>query len=124
MNLSTTENSLAHFLQGMGKIEKIQVVYDAKSGRSRGFGFVYFEDLQDAIDAKDKISGAEIEGNRVRADFSLTHRPHTPTPGIYMGKPMSYRDEYYQPRYGYGYGGGRSPSPYYRSRRSRSRSYS
>ena len=29
----------------------------------------------------------EIDGRRIRVDFSITQRAHTPTPGIYMGKP-------------------------------------
>ena len=29
----------------------------------------------------------EIDGQKVRVDFSLTDRPHERTPGIYMGAP-------------------------------------
>lgn len=28
----------------------------------------------------------EIDGRNVRVDFSMTRRPHTPTPGEYMGE--------------------------------------
>lgn len=37
------------------------------------------------LQAKNKASGAEIDGHSVRIDFSFTARPHAPTPGIYMG---------------------------------------
>jgi len=93
------------------------------------------------------MNDQEIDGRRIRVDFSITKRPHTPTPGVYMGRP-TYRGGDGGGRGGGGdrrggggdrgyYGGGgdrggygrRSPSPYYRSRsrrdyRSRSRSYS
>lgn len=108
-----------------GPVERVQVVIDAKTGRSRGFSFVYFENAEDAKVAKEQCTGMEIDGRRIRVDFSITQRAHTPTPGIYMGKPTY---NYYG---GYRGGGGgyreRSPSPYYRRRRyerSRSRSYS
>lgn len=32
----------------------------------------------------------EIDGRRIRVDYSITQRAHTPTPGIYMGKPTQY----------------------------------
>lgn len=58
-----------------------------QSGRSRGFCFVYFENYEDAKVAKDQCTGMEIDGRRIRVDYSITQRAHTPTPGIYMGKP-------------------------------------
>ena len=29
----------------------------------------------------------ELDGRRIRADFSITKRAHTPTPGVYVGRP-------------------------------------
>ncbi|KAG0424671.1 hypothetical protein HPB47_028132 [Ixodes persulcatus] len=37
--------------------------------------------------AKDRCNGLEIDGRKIRVDYSITQRAHTPTPGIYMGKP-------------------------------------
>uniref|UniRef100_A0A915L9K9 Uncharacterized protein n=1 Tax=Romanomermis culicivorax TaxID=13658 RepID=A0A915L9K9_ROMCU len=47
--------------------------------------------------AKDQAAGLEIDGYRLRTDFSLTQRPHTPTPGIYMGKPIENEAEFVFP---------------------------
>ena len=58
-----------------------------QTGRSRGFAFVYFEAQEDAKAAKDAMNDQEIDGRRIRVDFSITKRPHTPTPGVYMGRP-------------------------------------
>lgn len=58
-----------------------------QTGRSRGFCFVYFENQEDAKVAKNECTGMEIDGRRIRVDYSITQRAHTPTPGIYMGKP-------------------------------------
>lgn len=43
--------------------------------------------MEDAKAAKESCNGIEIDGRRIRVDFSITQRAHTPTPGIYMGKP-------------------------------------
>ncbi|XP_063364576.1 transformer-2 protein homolog alpha isoform X3 [Cydia amplana] len=148
LSLYTTEQQINHIFAKYGPVEKVQVVIDAKTGRSRGFCFVYYESQDDAKVAKNECTGMEIDGRRIRVDYSITQRAHTPTPGIYMGKPTvsgrgdngyerrgrGDRDDYY-----YRGGGGyrerdyyhrsyrhRSPSPHYRrSRRyERERSYS
>ncbi|MFH4983975.1 hypothetical protein AB6A40_010684, partial [Gnathostoma spinigerum] len=55
-----------------GEIETVQLVYDRFSGRSRGFGFVYFESTKEAMRAKEHLRDAVIDGMRVRVDFSVT----------------------------------------------------
>ncbi|KAK7582456.1 hypothetical protein V9T40_013901 [Parthenolecanium corni] len=139
LSIYTTERQIREIFSKYGNLESVQVIFDAKTGRSRGFCFVYYENDEDAKAAKEQCTGMEIDGRRIRVDFSITQRAHTPTPGIYMGNPTYTRDRddrkwrssrrYYDDEYGYrGYR--RSPSPYrsrYRSRyydRSRSRSYS
>lgn len=66
----------------------------------------------------------EIDNRRIRVDYSITLRPHDPTPGIYKGR--STRSYYEKDRHE---SRRRSPSPYRESRRrryerSRTRSYS
>ncbi|XP_031352375.1 transformer-2 protein homolog beta-like isoform X2 [Photinus pyralis] len=131
LSVYTSEEELYHIFSKYGPVERVQVVIDAKTGRSRGFSFVYFESSEDAKVAKDQCNGIKINGKSIRVDFSITERAHTPTPGIYMGKPTYVsserwdrrRDRDRESRYR------RSPSPYYRRssrryERSRSRSYS
>ncbi|CAG9858716.1 unnamed protein product [Phyllotreta striolata] len=135
LSVHTTEDELYHLMSKFGPVERVQVVIDAKTGRSRGFSFVYFEKSDDAKVAKEQCTGMKLNGKSIRVDYSITERAHTPTPGIYMGKPTyKYsdrydrrrdRDDYYR---GSRYSHRRSPSPYYSSSRrrrySRSRSYS
>ncbi|XP_033221312.1 transformer-2 protein homolog beta-like isoform X2 [Belonocnema kinseyi] len=134
LSISTTEQQIYHIFSKYGPVERVIVVIDAKTRRSRGFSFVYFESSEDAKAAKDQCTGMDIDGRRIRVDFSITQRAHTPTPGIYMGKPTHLHErEFSGPRRREsshrGSYRGRSPSPYYRKRssryeRSRSRSYS
>ncbi|KAG5833315.1 hypothetical protein ANANG_G00274640 [Anguilla anguilla] len=151
LSLYTTERDLREVFSKYGPISDVSIVYDQQSRRSRGFAFVYFENREDSKEAKERANGMELDGRRIRVDFSITKRPHTPTPGIYMGRPTygggaggpsvsrRYSRDYYDRGYDRGYDRyddrdyyrsyrRRSPSPYYsrgayRSR-SRSRSYS
>uniref|UniRef100_A0A0K0DEV7 RRM domain-containing protein n=1 Tax=Angiostrongylus cantonensis TaxID=6313 RepID=A0A0K0DEV7_ANGCA len=105
LSVYTTEKDLRELFGEFGEIEKVELVYDHPTGRSRGFGFVYFERLEDACAARDKLSGQEIDGHKIRVDYSLTKRAHTPTPGQYMGATRGSRRNY---GYGSGIGGCRT----------------
>lgn len=65
----------------------MQIVYDRFSGRSRGFGFVYFNNTREAtrvnnffifflfkiiFKAKEHLKDAIIDGMKVRVDYSVT----------------------------------------------------
>ncbi|CAF1321734.1 unnamed protein product [Rotaria sordida] len=81
----TEERVVRRIFSKFGRINNIHIVYDRGTGRSRGFGFIYYDRLEDAKDAKKETHGMEIDGQKIRVDFSLTARPHDRTPGIYMG---------------------------------------
>jgi len=70
-----------------GRVREAVVIYDRVNGDSRGFGFVYYDTVEEAREAREKCNGQMVDGRRVRVDYSATQRPHTPTPGMYMGKP-------------------------------------
>lgn len=87
-NLShdSREEDLEEVFGRYGPLTNTNIVYDRATGRSRGFAFVYFEHVDDAKEARERCSGMEIDGRRIRVDFSITRRAHTPTPGMYMGR--------------------------------------
>ncbi|XP_019864113.1 PREDICTED: transformer-2 protein homolog beta-like isoform X2 [Amphimedon queenslandica] len=87
LSLYTNDKDLRDIFEKYGKINEVQVVYDHQTNRSRGFAFVYYNDVEDAVEAKESCNGIEIDGRKIRVDYSITKRPHTPTPGVYMGKP-------------------------------------
>jgi len=145
LSLYTTERELEAEFGKFGPMEKVNVVLDGHSGRSRGFAFIYYENIEDATEARNVMSGKEMDGRKIRVDYSITKRAHTPTPGMYMGRPTAgssrrspgrrrdgsrdrdyyARDDYYRRRSPSPYRRRRSPSPYgRRNYRSRSRSYS
>lgn len=122
LSLRTTEKDLQNIFERYGRVNNVTIVYDHRSDRSRGFGFVYMNSVEEATIAKDKTNGMEVNGRNMRVDYSLTQRPHTPTPGEYMGDRPRYRNSY-----SYRRTPSFSPPPRYRRRsptRSRSRSWS
>jgi len=87
----TSENELKELFNKYGELEKIDLIHDKRTGISRGFGFIYFKTMDDAVKAKEAMNGSKVDGYCIRTDFSLTEKPHNPTPGRYMGRPDSRR---------------------------------
>ncbi|CBY14974.1 unnamed protein product, partial [Oikopleura dioica] len=86
------ECELRRLFQKYGRIKACNLVYDKKYRESRGFGFVTFANIDDAIYAKKDAEGLDISRGRhsprpIRIDYSLTQRAHSPTPGVFMGDP-------------------------------------
>ncbi|KAK6759498.1 hypothetical protein RB195_021217 [Necator americanus] len=73
MNVDTSERDLENIFQEFGEIDYIKIVRDHVTGRSRGFGFVYYLRTRDAAAAKAELKDARIDGMRVRVDFSVTN---------------------------------------------------
>ncbi|KAJ1019463.1 hypothetical protein NDA16_004580 [Ustilago loliicola] len=86
LSIRTVEADLKDEFEAIAPVEKVVVVYDARSGRSRGFGFVTMRDVDGASSAIEALNGKDLHGRRIRVDFSTTHKPHDPTPGIYKGE--------------------------------------
>ncbi|VDC06264.1 unnamed protein product [Peniophora sp. CBMAI 1063] len=108
LSIRTTERDLDDEFSRHGRVEQVTIVYDQRSDRSRGFGFIKMATVEDAERCIKELNGLDLNGRRIRVDFSVTDRPHNPTPGEYMGHRR--RDDF-APRnsyYGGGGGGGRS----------------
>lgn len=96
------ESDLIKFFSDYGKVQKAYVVCDRFTKDSRGFGFVYFETIEEATTAIEKTNGVVFCGREIRVDYSVTQKPHEPTPGKFFGKetrrPRYYRNEPYYGR--------------------------
>lgn len=51
---------LQEYFGKFGRIENCQLVYDRQSGRSRGFAFVHYEELDDAIEV-DRLIHSSVQ---------------------------------------------------------------
>ena len=56
----------AHFEQAGFAAEKVTVVNDRETGRSRGFGFVEMATAEKASDAMSALDGQELDGRALR----------------------------------------------------------
>ena len=67
---STTEEQLYQAFSEIGRIVKVRMVSDLETGKPRGFAFIEFEDPQAALSAIRNMNEFEINGRRIRVNFS------------------------------------------------------
>lgn len=66
----TTEDQLHQAFSEIGRVLKVRLVTDAETGKPRGFAFVEFEDPQAALSAIRNMNEYELNGRRLRVNFS------------------------------------------------------
>ncbi|CAL1358130.1 unnamed protein product [Linum trigynum] len=117
---AVTEDDLKEFFSQFGSIAEHQILRDHSTNRSRGFGFVTFEE-EDAVDELlTKGNRLEFAGTQVEIKKAEPKKPNPPTPSF-----KRYGDSRSTPRGGYGdtygglgghaYGGGGGGANLYRS---------
>ena len=65
---------LIDFFESLGKIVHVKVIKDRDTGRSKGYGFVEFEEDK-GQEAIDKLSGEELMGRKIVV--SSAHRENS-----------------------------------------------
>ncbi|XP_073453109.1 cold-inducible RNA-binding protein-like isoform X4 [Aquarana catesbeiana] len=68
LSFDTNEKSLETVFCKYGQISNVVVVKDRETQRSRGFGFVTFENPDDAKDAMQAMNGMSVDGRQIRVD--------------------------------------------------------
>lgn len=62
---ATTDDTLQAHFATCGTVASAKVITDRDSGRSKGFGFVEFEDDKEADAAVEKLNGSELDGRTI-----------------------------------------------------------
>eukprot|EP01118_Nematostelium_gracile_P019695 TRINITY_DN9229_c0_g1_i2.p1 TRINITY_DN9229_c0_g1~~TRINITY_DN9229_c0_g1_i2.p1 ORF type:complete len:211 (+),score=43.88 TRINITY_DN9229_c0_g1_i2:127-759(+) len=111
------ESSLANFFSAYGKVVECKIIMDKVTGKSKGYGFVTFEDPQSATIVKQTSNlhflGKMMNvGDAVRKnDFQSTEsnrnaqnvQPYQMQYGYNQGPAQFYPSANYYPQQGYGY---------------------
>ncbi len=68
LSYSTDESDLESKFKQYGNILSTKIIKDPNSKKSRGFGFVTFEELRDAERAIEKMNESDIDGRKIRVE--------------------------------------------------------
>lgn len=69
IDYGASENELAAHFSKYGQIETVNIPVDRYTGRARGFGFITFKTVEDAIKAMD-LDGSEFKGRQIQVNFA------------------------------------------------------
>nr|XP_046266511.1 RNA-binding motif protein, X-linked 2 [Scatophagus argus] len=77
-----TEGDIICVFSQYGEIVNINLVRDKKTGKSKGFCFICYEDQRSTILAVDNFNGIKIKGRTIRVDHVKGYRPPKDTEDI------------------------------------------
>jgi cold-inducible RNA-binding protein len=90
LSWGTTDLGLREAFERFGAVAEAKVILDRDTGRSRGFGFVTFDDDSAAESAVASMDGAELDGRTVRVNEAHERAPRGP--GGPPGRGNGHRD--------------------------------
>jgi cold-inducible RNA-binding protein len=68
LSWNTTSEELQQAFAAVGEVVEAKVLTDRETGRSRGFGFVTYDDEQSAVRAVEELNGSTLDGRTIRVD--------------------------------------------------------
>lgn len=74
LDFGATESSIRSLFEPYGSVERVNVITDRDTGRSRGFAFVEMSDASEADRAITALNGANIDGRALNVNEA---RPKT-----------------------------------------------
>lgn len=72
---STTDEELEQLFAAEGTVASAKVIFDRETGRSKGFGFVEFENDDEAKAAIQKLDGTEFGGRKLVVNEARPQQP-------------------------------------------------
>jgi cold-inducible RNA-binding protein len=74
------DQSLEDLFKEFGAVSSAKVIMDRESGRSKGFGFVEFDDDDAAKAAIDKMNNSDVQGRTIVVSVARPLEPRPPRP--------------------------------------------
>jgi cold-inducible RNA-binding protein len=75
LSWDTSDDSLRAAMERFGDLQEVKVITDRDTGRSRGFGFVTFDDDSAADRAISEMDGTELDGRSIKVNEAQEKRP-------------------------------------------------
>jgi RNA recognition motif-containing protein len=75
LSFSTSEDAIRQMFETHGSVERVTLVTDRDTGRSRGFGFVEMSDDAQATKAIAALNGMEMEGRALNVNLARPREP-------------------------------------------------
>ena len=91
LSFRTTEESVRSLFETHGNVERVSVLTDRETGRSRGFGFVEMPNDAEAGRAVNALSGRELDGRSLTVNEARPRVDREFGGGAFRANSGSYR---------------------------------
>ncbi|MCB9613583.1 MAG: RNA-binding protein [Sandaracinus sp.] len=81
LSWGTNDDQLFRAFEKFGSVVEARVITDRDTGRSRGFGFVTFDDATAAQSAIEGMDGKTLDGRAIRVNEATERAPRAGGPG-------------------------------------------
>jgi cold-inducible RNA-binding protein len=78
LNFNTSEDDLRQMFEAYGQVDRVSIMTDRDTGRSRGFGFVEMTNAEDGEKAIAALNGSQVGGRTLNVNEA---RPKTERSG-------------------------------------------
>jgi len=68
LDFNTTEDELRQLFEAHGQVDRVSIMTDRETGRSRGFGFVEMASAEDGEKAIAALNGAQVGGRKLNVN--------------------------------------------------------
>jgi len=76
LDFKTTEEDLRKLFEGYGQVDRISILTDRETGRSRGFGFVEMANGEDGEKAIAALNGQQVAGRKINVNEARPKTEH------------------------------------------------
>jgi len=88
LNFNTNEDELRQLFEAYGQVDRVSILTDRETGRSRGFGFVEMVNNEDGDKAIAALNGTQLGGRTINVNEA---RPKTERAGGGGGRDRGHR---------------------------------
>ena len=74
LGYSTSSEDVRAAFEEFGTVDSADVIMDRSTGRSKGFGFVEMENIDEAKAAMDALDGKELDGRPIKVNEARPRR--------------------------------------------------
>jgi cold-inducible RNA-binding protein len=68
LSFNTNEDELRQIFEGYGQVDRVSIMTDRDTGRSRGFGFVEMSSSEDGEKAIAALNGSQVGGRTINVN--------------------------------------------------------
>jgi len=68
LNFNTSEDELRHMFEAYGQVDRVSILTDRETGRSRGFAFVEMTNAEEGDKAINALNGTQMGGRTLNVN--------------------------------------------------------